>query len=136
MARERAREAEDLRHGVTEIERAEPAEGEDIELVAEEERLANADALHAAATTAHEALAGDPASGSYDAVDVTSLLAAARSALDVGRAARHPARRRWRAGSARRPTCLPTWPPSWPPTSSRSRPTRSGWAWSRRGGPS
>ena len=82
MARERAREADDLRHGVTEIERAEPAEGEDIELIAEEERLANADALHAAATTAHEALAGDPASGSYDAVDVTSLLAGARSALE------------------------------------------------------
>jgi DNA repair protein RecN (Recombination protein N) len=90
MARDRAREAEDLRRGVTEIERAEPAEGEDIELVAEEERLANADALHAAATTAHEALAGDPASGSYDAADVTSLLAAARSALDA--AAHHDAR--------------------------------------------
>jgi DNA repair protein RecN (Recombination protein N) len=84
MARDRAREAEDLRHGAAEIQRAEPAEGEDIELVAEEERLANADALHAAATTAHEALVGDPASGSYDAVDVTSLLAAARSALESG----------------------------------------------------
>ncbi len=90
MARDRAREADDLRHGVTEIERAEPAEGEDLELVAEEERLANADALHAAATTAHEALAGDPASGSYDAVDVASLLAAARSALDS--AAQHDVR--------------------------------------------
>jgi DNA repair protein RecN (Recombination protein N) len=90
MARDRAREADDLRHGVAEIERAEPAEGEDIELVAEEERLANADALHAAATTAHEALVGDPASGSYDAVDVTSLLAAARAALESG--AQHDAR--------------------------------------------
>jgi DNA repair protein RecN (Recombination protein N) len=90
MARERAREADDLRRGVTEIQRAEPAEGEDIELVAEEERLANADALHAAATTAHEALAGDPASGSYDAVDVASLLATARSALES--AAQHDAR--------------------------------------------
>ena len=72
MARERVREADDLRRGVTEIQRLEPLEGEDIELVAEEERLANADALHAAATTAHEALAGDPASGSYDTVDVTA----------------------------------------------------------------
>ena len=89
-ARERAREAEDLRRGVTEIERAEPAEGEDLELVAEEERLANADALHAAATTAHEALAGDPSSGSYEAADVTSLLAAARAALDA--AAHHDTR--------------------------------------------
>jgi len=90
MARERAREADDLRHGVAEIQRAEPAEGEDIELMAEDERLAHADALQAAATTAHEALAGDPASGSYDAVDVVSLLAAARSALES--AAQHDAR--------------------------------------------
>ncbi len=90
MARERAREAEDLRRGLGEIQHAEPAEGEDFELVAEEERLANADALHAAATTAHEALVGDPASGSYDAVDVTSLLATARSALEA--ASQHDAR--------------------------------------------
>jgi DNA repair protein RecN (Recombination protein N) len=89
-ARERAREAEDLRRGLGEIQHAEPAEGEDFELVAEEERLANADALHAAATTAHEALVGDPSSGSYDAVDVTSLLATARSALEA--AAQHDAR--------------------------------------------
>lgn len=84
LARDRAAEVESLRAGVDEIQRAEPAEGEDIELIAEEERLANADALHAAATTAHEALAGDPASGSYDAADVTSLLAVARSALESG----------------------------------------------------
>jgi DNA repair protein RecN (Recombination protein N) len=89
MARERAREAEDLRRGVTEIERAEPLEGEDIELVAEEERLANADALHAAATAAHEALVGDPSAGSYETADVTGLLATARSALEA--AAHHDA---------------------------------------------
>ena len=82
MAADRAREAEDLRRGADEIQRAEPVEGEDIELMAEEERLANADALHAAATTAHEALVGDPASGNYDAADVTGLLATARAALD------------------------------------------------------
>jgi DNA repair protein RecN (Recombination protein N) len=81
-AASRAREAEDLRRGLTEIERLQPVEGEDIELIAEDERLSNADELHAAATTAHEALAGDPASGSYETTDVTSLLAAARSALD------------------------------------------------------
>ncbi|MBO0825468.1 MAG: AAA family ATPase, partial [Actinobacteria bacterium] len=78
----RAREAEDLRSGLAEIDRVEPAEGEDIELMAEDERLSNADALHAAATTAHEVLAGEPSSGSYEAADVASLLAAARSALD------------------------------------------------------
>jgi DNA repair protein RecN (Recombination protein N) len=81
-AASRAREAEDLRRGLTEIERLQPAEGEDIELMAEDERLSNADELHAAATTAHEALVGDPASGSYEAADVTSQLAAARSALE------------------------------------------------------
>jgi DNA repair protein RecN (Recombination protein N) len=86
---ERAREAEDLRRGVDEVARLEPVEGEDLELMAEEERLANADALHSAATTAHEALVGDPASGSYDATDVTTLLAAAKSALES--AAQHDA---------------------------------------------
>jgi len=81
-ASNRAREADDLRRGLDEIERVQPTEGEDIELMAEDERLANADALHAAATTAHEALAGDPASGSYETPDVASLLAGARSALE------------------------------------------------------
>jgi DNA repair protein RecN (Recombination protein N) len=82
LARDRAREAEDLRRGLEEVERAEPAEGEDLELIAEEERLANADALHGAATTAHEALLGDPSSGSYDSADAVTLLAAARAALE------------------------------------------------------
>ncbi len=81
QAMQREREAEDLRRGLSEVERAEPAAGEDVELVAEEERLANADALHSAATAAHEALAGDP-SASYEAADVLSLLAAARTALE------------------------------------------------------
>ena len=82
-ARERAAEAEDLRRGLVEIEQAEPAEGEDALLLAEEDRLAHADALHAAATTAHEALLGDPASGSFEAADAVSLLASGRQALDA-----------------------------------------------------
>jgi DNA repair protein RecN (Recombination protein N) len=82
-ARERAAEAEDLRRGLAEIERAGPAEGEDAQLLAEEDRLAHADALHAAATTAHEALLGDPASGSFEAADAVSLLAGARQALEA-----------------------------------------------------
>jgi len=81
-ARERAREADELRRGLEEVQKAEPVEGEDIELVAEEERLANADALHSAATTAHEALLGDPSSGSYETADAITLLAAARTALE------------------------------------------------------
>lgn len=80
--RERAQEAGDLRRALTEIEQAAPAEGEDAALLEEENRLAHADALHAAATTAHEVLLGDPASGSYDAADAVTLLGQARQALE------------------------------------------------------
>ncbi|MBO0809145.1 MAG: AAA family ATPase, partial [Actinobacteria bacterium] len=81
QARQRAEEADDLRRGLAEIEQAEPVAGEDAALLEEENRLAHADALHAAATTAHEAILGDPASGSYDAADAVSLLGQARQAL-------------------------------------------------------
>ncbi|WP_017541760.1 AAA family ATPase, partial [Nocardiopsis halophila] len=60
-ARERAQEADLLRFGVEEIGAAEPQPGEEAELLAEETRLAHADALRVAATTANEALTGDPA---------------------------------------------------------------------------
>jgi DNA repair protein RecN (Recombination protein N) len=83
LARERAQEADDLRRGLDEIERLEPVEGEDVELRTEEDRLANADALHSAATVAHDALLGDPASGSYDLPDAVSLLGAASQALEA-----------------------------------------------------
>jgi DNA repair protein RecN (Recombination protein N) len=82
-ARERAAEAEDLRRALDEIERAEPVAGEDTALLAEEERLGNADALHAAATTAHGALLGDPSDGSYQGSDAVTLLGIARQALDA-----------------------------------------------------
>ncbi|HEY2443826.1 MAG TPA: DNA repair protein RecN [Streptosporangiaceae bacterium] len=81
-ARERAEQAEDLRLGLAEIERVAPAADEDDELRAEGERLANADELHSAATTAHEALVGDPSAGSLDGVDVAALLGAARQSLE------------------------------------------------------
>ncbi len=83
QAREREREAEDLRRGLAEIEQAEPAEGEDVELLAEEQRLSHADALHAAATTAHEALLGDPLASQYDTADAVTLLGTARQALEA-----------------------------------------------------
>ncbi len=83
LARERAQEADDLRRGLAEIERLEPVEGEDVELRTEEDRLANADALHSAATVAHDALLGDPASGSYDLPDAVSLLGSASQALEA-----------------------------------------------------
>ena len=88
QARSRAAEAEALRAGLTEIEKLEPAAGEEAALRAEEERLANADALHAAATVAHEALLGDP-TAAWDGADAITLLGQARRALDEVR--RHDA---------------------------------------------
>ncbi len=84
--RERMAEAETLRYGLAEVEAVSPVAGEDIALIAEEEKLANADALHAAATTAHEALLGDPASASVDGSDALTLLGAAGRALEAVRA--------------------------------------------------
>jgi DNA repair protein RecN (Recombination protein N) len=82
LARERAAEAEDLRQGLAEIEAVEPVDGEDLELHVEAERLSNADTLHSAATTAHEALISDPSSGSFEATDALTLLGTARHALE------------------------------------------------------
>lgn len=82
QAIQRAREADDLRHGLEEIERLAPVDGEDIELAAEAERLTNADTLHGAATTAHEALISDPSTASYDTSDVLTLLGSAKQALE------------------------------------------------------
>ena len=54
-ARERAREADLLRHGLTEIESVGPQPGEDVHLAAEEQRLGFADTLRTAAEQAREA---------------------------------------------------------------------------------
>jgi DNA repair protein RecN (Recombination protein N) len=83
--RERAAEAETLRLGLTEIEAVAPVAGEDAALREEEERLANADALHAAATTAHEALLGDPAAAAAEGSDAITLLGIAGRALEAVR---------------------------------------------------
>jgi len=82
-ARDRQREADRLRHGLAEIEQADPADGEDADLLAEEQRLSHADALHASATRAHEALLGDPSSGDYAAADAVTMLGVARQALEA-----------------------------------------------------
>jgi DNA repair protein RecN (Recombination protein N) len=82
QARARAAEAEELRAGLTDIEKLNPVAGEAAALRAEEERLANADSLHAAATTAHEALLGDPTADN-DGADAVTLLGQARRALDA-----------------------------------------------------
>jgi DNA repair protein RecN (Recombination protein N) len=84
QARDRAAEAENLRRGLAEIEAAEPVDGEDAELLAEGERLANADALHAASIAAHEALLGAP-DAAVGAVDAVTLLAGARQVLEAVR---------------------------------------------------
>ncbi|GAA4093660.1 DNA repair protein RecN [Actinomadura miaoliensis] len=84
QARERANEAEVLRFGLEEIEKVDPKPGEDVELAAEEERLAHADALRGAATAAHEALLGDPAAV-IEAANVVGLLGQARHALEAVR---------------------------------------------------
>jgi DNA repair protein RecN (Recombination protein N) len=83
-ARERAQEAELLRLGLAEIERADPQPGEDAALRAEASRLAHAEDLRRAAETAHLALTGDP--DAAEAGDVSALVGAARRALEQVRA--------------------------------------------------
>ncbi|MHA3702476.1 DNA repair protein RecN [Jatrophihabitans sp. YIM 134969] len=81
-AGELRREADFLRHGLSEIERAAPQPGEDLELATREERLGHLDALREAAHTAHDAVAGDPDDPAGSGVDVATLLGRARWALD------------------------------------------------------
>ncbi|MBO2450190.1 DNA repair protein RecN [Actinomadura barringtoniae] len=83
-SRERAQEADLLRFGLEEIEKIDPKAGEDVELAAEEERLGHADGLRTAATSAHEALLGDPAAA-IEAANVVGLLGTARNALEAVR---------------------------------------------------
>lgn len=75
--RERAREADLLRFGLSEVETVSPQPGEDRELAAEESRLGYADTLRTAAEQAREALSseqGDP--------DALTTLSAARTLLE------------------------------------------------------
>ena len=76
---ERAEEAERLRAAIAAIEQADPQPGEDDELQAKAERLANAEELRVAATSAREALSSED-----DALDVTTLLGDARRTLERG----------------------------------------------------
>jgi DNA repair protein RecN (Recombination protein N) len=81
-AAELRREADLLRHGIAEIEVAAPRAGEDEELLEQAGRLAHADALRAAARTAHDVLLGDAEDPAGDAADVSALLGTALRALD------------------------------------------------------
>ncbi|MGO1627493.1 MAG: DNA repair protein RecN [Microbacterium sp.] len=73
----RAEEAERLRETLAEIEQVAPEQGEDTDLAARAERLANAEQLRAAAAAAREALSSEE-----DAPDVSGLLAEARRELE------------------------------------------------------
>ncbi len=79
-ADERAREAELLRLGLAEIETAAPQPGESAALTADIERLANADDLRSAATTAQHALTGEE---SGEGADALQLLTTARRTLEA-----------------------------------------------------
>ena len=79
-ARDRAREADVLRFGLTEIEAAAPQPAEDLALGSEVGRLTHADLLASAAAFAHEGLLGDPAGD--DIPDAVGLVAGARAGLE------------------------------------------------------
>ncbi len=81
-ARERAQEADLLRHGLAEVESVAPASGEWETLSAESSRLAYAEQLRTAATEAHDALR---AAGERDDDDALSLLSVSRRVLDAQR---------------------------------------------------
>ncbi|MBT0995322.1 DNA repair protein RecN [Cellulomonas sp. DKR-3] len=80
-AQDRARESELLRLGLAEVERVDPQPGEDVDLLAEEQRLAHTEDLRLAAVEAHGALVGDPDSAS-GAVSAVELVDQARRALE------------------------------------------------------
>ncbi|MCS7481898.1 DNA repair protein RecN [Umezawaea endophytica] len=76
-SRELAREADLLRHGLGEIEAVNPKPGEDVELVDEARRLADADQLREAATGAQYAVSG-AADGDPDNPGALGLIGEAR----------------------------------------------------------
>lgn len=82
QARERAREADLLRLGLAEVERVAPRDGEDVELAAEESRLAHGEDLRTGAEQAHAAILGDPDAVDGPAADAVTALAQARAAVD------------------------------------------------------
>lgn len=75
----RVREAEELRLALDEIEAAAPQRGEDDELAARADRLANVEDLRLAAAQAHDLLSSESVDDGRDAV---SLVEAARRAVD------------------------------------------------------
>ncbi|HEY5134257.1 MAG TPA: DNA repair protein RecN [Candidatus Nanopelagicales bacterium] len=79
--RERAQEADLLRHGLEEVDSVAPAVGESEALAVESDRLSHAEQLREAAAAAHSALRADDAAESD--VDAIGLVAQARRLLDA-----------------------------------------------------
>ncbi|MGN6502340.1 MAG: AAA family ATPase, partial [Pseudolysinimonas sp.] len=75
----RAREADELRQAMAEIEAAAPQRGEDAELAEKAERLTNLEDLRLAATEAQEAISSQTLG---DAVDAVGLIETARRAIE------------------------------------------------------
>lgn len=75
----RAAEADELRQAVTELEKLDAREGEDVELAEKAERLNNLEILRAAAALAHEALSSE---GFGDSPDALGLIGQARRSLE------------------------------------------------------
>ena len=80
-AADRFREADSLRYGLAEIEKADPRPEERDELALDIERLGSAEELRTAAATAHEALSAQETPDAE--ADVLTLLNRARRALDA-----------------------------------------------------
>ncbi len=75
----RAKEAQELRAAVDELEAADPQPGEDQELTDKANRLTHVEELRIAASAAHEAISSESFDGATDAI---GLLGAARRALE------------------------------------------------------
>ena len=119
QARELAQAADVLRHGLEEIEKIAPEPGEDDALDTLAKRLADADALRAAADEARTALVGDVTGdlgGGEVPQDATAALAVAERALAS------PTTRPWSCSPRTSPTRSP-WCPTWPGSSPGTSPT-------------
>lgn len=75
----RAKEAEELRASVAELESADPQPGEDVELSEKANRLTHIEELRIAASAAHEAISSESFDGAIDAI---GLIGTARRALE------------------------------------------------------
>ncbi len=75
----RAREADELRQAMDEIEQAAPIRGEDVELTERAERLTNLEDLRLAAVEAQEAISSQSLT---DATDALGLIESARRAIE------------------------------------------------------